>query len=122
MRQLKLLPAPDDPLVSGLHQRLVSENSLVEMGVYPVLYGWRVRAGFVGNHASEIDWCCGDRLNQIWSHYTAIYLFLRRRPEDRDCFEGLPRTSEIKPCWKDEEFEKKLTAAMLTIPEVTQTA
>ena len=44
---MKLSYAPDD-LRTMLCHRHVSENGLVEIGVYRVAYGWRVRAGFVG--------------------------------------------------------------------------
>jgi hypothetical protein len=111
---MELLKADDDPHGTGLRSRMVSENGLVEMGIYPVLFGSRIRAGFVGEPTCVIDWCCGDSQARLNSHYAAIFLYLKRREEDHSCFDGLPKTSDIKPCWLDEEFEKRLTKAMLT--------
>lgn len=116
---MKLHAAPDDPM-TGLVSRLVSEGGTVEAGVYRVLYGYRVRAGFINSPVCEIDWCCGDNVKQLESHLVAAALFLRRRPEDEFCFDGLPKTSTVKPCWTDAEFEQRLTDAMLTIPEMVQ--
>lgn len=117
---MNLFKAEDDPHGTGLTQRMVSENGLVEMGVYPVLFGSRIRAGFVGEPCCVLDWCCGDSEKHLLSHYTAVYLYLRRRSEDRSCFDGLPEVSSVKPCWRDEEFEKRLTKAMLSTPNITQ--
>lgn len=117
---MKLINVNDDPHGTGLINRMESEGGLVEVGVYPVLFGARIRAGFVGFPYCEIDWCCGDSQRHLNSHMMAVCLFLMRREENMDCFDGLPETSRIKPCWKDEDFEKRLTEAMLSVPGITQ--
>ena len=114
---MKFQSAPDDS-ETGLINRLVSESGLVEIGIYRVLFGSRIRAGFVGDPVCQIDWCCGDVQHRLWSHYVAIYLILSRRDETTDCFQNIPPTSVIKPCWKDEKFEQRLTDIMLDVPGV----
>lgn len=43
-------------------QRLVSENSVWEMGIYPVLFGFRVRVGQVGKAWYTFDYCAADNV------------------------------------------------------------
>jgi len=117
---MKLLPTRDADTGSGLTQRMMSENGTVEIGVYPDPGGARIRGGFAGAPECEIDWCCGDSRRHLESHYIAVCLYLMRREENENCFVGLPRTSNVEPCWEDNEFEKALTQAMLTIPGVYQ--
>ena len=116
---MQFVSAPNDP-ATMMKDRLVSENELVEIGVFRVMYGYRVRAGFVGQPWCEIDWCCGDRPNHILSMYTAIFLLLRRRPESRDCFCGIPRESDIKPYWKDLDFCQEITNLLLKQPDIVE--
>jgi hypothetical protein len=40
--------------------RFVSENERWEVGLVPVLFGVRVRAGIVGNNWVSVDFCAGD--------------------------------------------------------------
>ncbi len=48
-----------------LFQRLVSEDGTIEMGIHPVIFGYRVRAGYVGNMFYELDWCGGDKQEDL---------------------------------------------------------
>ncbi|MEM1225880.1 MAG: hypothetical protein AAGJ40_09285 [Planctomycetota bacterium] len=118
---MRLTSAPDDPTGTGLIQRMSSESGLVELGIYrSPTNGSSIRAGFVGMPHIEIDWCCGWSRRHIVSHYTAAYLYLSRRDETYRCFDGLPVRSVHQVCWKDDAFEKALTAAMLTVPGVSE--
>lgn len=116
---MKLISTTDDSNTM-LTQRLVSEHGLVEIGIYRVIFGWRVRAGFVGRPWCQIDWCCGNDPGQLWSHYVALTLLLRRRDETDDCFRGIPECSAVKPCFKDVEFEQRLTDLMLAVPGISE--
>ena len=100
---MKLQPAPLDP-DSMLFHRLVSENGLVEMGVYRVMYGYRVRAGFVGDMGSVLDWCGGGNWKDVERLYSLCKAILEQQPETKSCFNDLPPNSMIKPFYKDVDF------------------
>lgn len=97
--------APDDPFNSLIH-RLVSENELVEIAVYRVLYGWRVRAGFVGSPFVELDWCGGGNWKDVERLYSLCLAVLSKREEGLDCFKELPMCSSVKPFYLDLDFVK----------------
>lgn len=105
---MKLIPAPNDNLNMILH-RLVSENELVEMGVYKVIYGWRVRAGFVGEPTVNLDWCAGGNWSDVERLYSLCSAVLSNREENRKCFDGLPSHSLVKPFYLDLDFVKKIS-------------
>jgi hypothetical protein len=100
---MKLTPAEDDPLTMMTH-RLVSENQLVEIGVYRVAYGWRVRAGFVNAPCCELDWCGGANWKDVERLYSLCYAVLEKINESKSAFLGLPMISRLKPFYLDLEF------------------
>ena len=81
---MKFEPLPD---AIGSFHRLGSENGLVEMYVYPVMFGWRVRAGFVGSMSVELDWCAGDDWENVERPYSICHAILSNRLEDREAFD-----------------------------------
>lgn len=105
-----LQPAPDEDH-TGMFQRLVSENQLVEMGIYRVMFGYRVRAGFVGSKGVELDWCGGGNWADVERLYAICKTILSKREENRDCFENLPGQSEVKPFFNDISFTTKVLTA-----------
>ena len=102
---MKLIPTADDP-DGQLFHRLVSENNLIEMGVYRVLYGWRVRAGFIGNGSYNLDWCGGGDWKDVERLYSLCFAVLSNRSESINCFKNLPPFSKIKPFHLDRDFVK----------------
>ena len=103
---MKLIPAPDDPYETMMTNRLVSEKGLVEMGVYRVLYGYRVKAGFVGDAGSVLDWCGGGNWKDVERLYSLCKAILERKSESKKCFKGLPPFSLVKPFYNDANFVK----------------
>jgi hypothetical protein len=101
-----LLPAPDDPF-NAMYLRLVSENGIVEMGVYPVLFGFRVRAGFCGDPGVCLDWCAGHDWSNVERLYAICRAILLKRPEERP-FSGLPGHSQVKPFFLDHGFTVRI--------------
>lgn len=83
-----------------LFQRLVSEDGKREMGIYPVIFGYRVRAGYIGDSYVYLDWCGGDDQTQI----ELLYSIAKNILENQDNFKGIPSNSKIKPFYRDEEF------------------
>jgi len=94
--KIKFIPAED----SEVYQRLVSEDGKIEMGIYPVMYGYRVRAGYVGSMCCELDWCGGDDQSQL----ELLYSICKNILESKGNFSNIPIRSEIKPFYKDAEF------------------
>ncbi len=103
---MKLIDHPFDPALEWHHCK-ISENSYVRMGIYKVIYGWRVRAGFVHDKwGCTLDWCGGANWTDIEKLYSLCYAILSKRDEENSCFEGLPQVSSIKPFYKDDDFVK----------------
>jgi len=94
MNSRKLLPVPHDDLL-----RCLSDDA-VEMGLYPVLFGWRVRAGKVGDMGVWCDWCCGDDPYIVFGGYSLMRRLLTAGVE----LEALPRASDPKPFPNDASF------------------
>lgn len=97
---MNLLPAEER---EGMVCRLVSEDGQIEIGVYPVMYGFRIRAGFNGYGCCELDWCCGAKQEAVEYVYSALKHILEQRTSD-DAFKGLLRCSDIKPLFNDIPF------------------
>lgn len=78
------------------------------MGVYPVLYGFRVRAGYCTEDGCSLDWCGGGNWKDVERLYSLCKAVLEKREETPrrviDVFDGLPGWSIIKPFFKDKEF------------------
>lgn len=100
---MNLKPALDDLETMVIH-RMISENGIVEIGVYKVIFGWRVRAGFCGDAFCQIDWCGGDNWENVERLFSICHSILTKRDEDKNCFNGIPETSRIKPFYNDLNF------------------
>lgn len=102
---MKFLPAPDDPTISGLFHRRLSENGLIHFGVYRVAYGFRVRAGFANDWCGvTLDWCGGGDWKNVERLYSIVEGILSQRPENKCCFDGLPGSNAVKPFFLDQAF------------------
>lgn len=95
--------APDNEL-NLLFHRVVSENNLIEIGVYRVMFGWRVRSGFTGAGTCMLDWCAGANWDDVERLYSLCYAILSKREENRQCYDGVPPFSHVKPFFKDLSF------------------
>lgn len=78
----------------------------VEIGVWPVMFGYRVRAGFTGSLCCELDYCCGDNDIHVGFIYNYVKNIMEQQEVSRDMFRIFPRQN-IKPFFKDaENYEK----------------
>lgn len=110
-KKMLLHPAPNDDH-AGLTHRLVSENQLVHMGIWKVMFGHRVRAGFVDDKCGvSLDWCGGANWKDVERLYSLAKAILEKRAEDRNCFAGLPGFSVVKPFVLDLDFVKVVSEA-----------
>jgi hypothetical protein len=91
------------------HHRLVSEKGLIHMGVHPVIYGYRVRAGFTFDIAGcTLDWCGGGHWPDVERLYAILRNILEQRPESQDVFDDLPLVSQVKPFYLDISFTREI--------------
>lgn len=97
---MNLIEAPDN---ENMVCRLINEEHKIEMGIFPVLFGFRVRGGELGAICYEIDWCCGDSHLFLEKQYNLLCYFL----ECGITFKEMPSISEIKPGFKDRAFLDK---------------
>jgi integrase len=93
------VPAEDN---ENMIQRIVRGE--IEIGICPVVFGMRVRAGYVGSMGFNIDWCCGDSQQTLEWCYAAAKKILSSQSD----FQGIPPHSEIKPVVKDFLFIAKI--------------
>lgn len=84
--------------------REVSENGTVELGVYPVAFGFRIRAGFVGDGWVNMDWCAGDQQHVIEWLFSCAKTILSKRKDNMEAFQGIPECCLIKPFFNDQDF------------------
>lgn len=93
----------------------------VEIGVYPVLFVFRVRCGYVGHWECQLDWCCGMSMPSLVAFYIAAEALVSDRmkanPErigSRELFAGIPRVSDVKPVYLDQPFVDQIDALLST--------
>lgn len=87
--------------------RMVSEDGAYEVGLYPVLFGVRIRAGRVNSPVCDIDYCAGaDQLFQVMLLGTVVAI-LESLPngtpssEIRRMMPGFERKPiNQDPCWE----------------------
>lgn len=101
MAKLKYTP-PDKE--NQIYSRLETEDGKIFMGIHPVLFGARIRCGYVGDHGVILDWCCGDDNAIIALTYDVVRSFLERGGDIRK----LPPVSDPKPWYKDDNFSEQV--------------
>jgi hypothetical protein len=75
--------------------RQVSDDNRIEMGVGPVMFGFRVRAGFTGDDGFYIDYCAGADVEFLKTLYALVLLGLQKHR-----FADFPK-QEMKPFYND---------------------
>jgi hypothetical protein len=95
----------------GLYHCFEDENRII--GICPVMFGYRIRAGWKSNQWFETDWCAGANLEQVKRAYAIQLAIIMKIPD----FRGVPERSQIKPMQKDAEFLLEINS-MITDEEV----
>lgn len=76
-----------------------------EIGIWPVLYGFRVRGYYPDDlYSVQLDWCCG---NDMFLTTLTIEL-MKKLIIDKVPIDSIPRSSAIKPWNRDVNFVKSL--------------
>lgn len=120
-RTVRYPPGQEDDLEVEIHGQpywhRLGIDGQIHLQSYRVLYGWRLRAGYVSDRLGyTLDWCLGDRdCNSAAFQYTAAAL-VHRIDENwqagRGHFHGLPPVSSVKPLFRDPEFVAQVFAGM----------
>jgi len=88
----------------------ISEGGVVHLGVYRVMYGFRVRAGRVADRwGCTLDWCGGANWQDVERLYSLCLGILSQRDEANFSFERIPTVSKVKPFYLDEYFVKTVS-------------
>lgn len=61
-----------------------SWNNMVEIALHPVLFGWRVRAGYEFRSYYQLDYCCGDQQAEIELIYSTVLTILTNELNKQD--------------------------------------
>lgn len=93
-----------------LKSRYVCEN--VEIGVYPVLYGYRVQAGYINTGCYELDYCCGAEQKNVDLIFSIVKTILEKNDLNFKIFPF----QNIKPVFNDAKCFSKLLE--LSSPEL----
>lgn len=110
-----------------LFYRMESEDGKVEIGVYPTIYGFRVRAGIVGNGIYELDYCCGANITEIETVYSIVLSILSAREIPvglskielaSKAFENFP-IQEVKPMHNDPDCLFTLNMMVVDLPLIS---
>jgi len=107
---------------SCLHKMKVSKDGKYEIGIYVVMYGFRIRAGYAGKLWVELDYCAGSDLVMVNLLYHAILTLLTDRiSKGENPFKDLP-IQDVKPMINDPECLAKLLEVIKDchIADVTQ--
>lgn len=95
---------------TGLHRRMVSDCGKYEMGIYPVMYGFRIRAGMVGDYFCLVDYCAGNDGTMVNLLYNIMFNMIKGRAAEGEYpFRNLPYQS-VKPMLSDPECLQGLVA------------
>lgn len=119
-----LLPREDDGI--DLFACLVSDCERIHMGVYPVIFGYRIRAGFYESRKQfyELDYCCGNLQSNVELMYSMVKNILEQQEYSSNIFRCFPY-QESKPFFTDIENWLKCVALtkdieIVKLPLVTE--
>lgn len=100
------IPAPDN-----IENRMTNifQSGEIEVGKMRVMFGFRFRAGFIGNDAVELDICCGKDAGAYDEMQQKICTIINHNiAKGREPFYAIPTHSKIKPYFNDEAFCKEI--------------
>lgn len=82
------------------HEITLSNGKAFQIGVHPVMFGYRVIGGYSDSNSYEFNWCCGD--NKLTIQVT-LKILMNIIEKDLKV-NHIPFMSDIKPWPKDKEF------------------
>lgn len=97
---LKIAPREDG---HDLFLRRIWPEANVEIGKYRVMYGYRLRSGYIDEDFVELDICCGRDRN-AYNEMQNIVLTIMNYNGPENPYKDMPPYSRVKPYWNDAEF------------------
>lgn len=80
-------------------------NGKIDIGVFPTMFGWCVRATYVSSSWIEIDWFCGDKPRFVWGTFVMLMEML----DGGVAMEELPGRSATRLPWNsDSDFVRRV--------------
>lgn len=73
----KFTSAPDD--INMMFRQI---RDCIEIGVYPMLYGYRVRAGIVGDNCCHLDYCAGPDQKEVENVYSLVISIVNKKLDE----------------------------------------
>lgn len=105
-----LKEAPDLEYLGSQGRWLIC-NDLIHMYYYPVMFGIRLRVGWIEDtYGCYLDWCLGRaslKVRDTMKDTLAKILEFQYR-KGIDPFQNIPRFSDTKPLWNDSLFLQKI--------------
>lgn len=95
------------PMPGEFIYQLQSSCGQVDLGVAPVIFGYRVRAGFADDFHYNLDYCAGPEQRQVQLLFDLVKAILSQQPYSPRLFDIFPR-QDIKPIFRDPECFTKL--------------
>ena len=87
-----------------LKTRYVDLEHNIEVGIYPVLFGWRVHAGEIDSGCYELDYCCGNQQLNVDLILSIVITILQKNDAN---FKVFP-FQDFKPVFNDAKCFSKL--------------
>ena len=73
-------------------------NDNIVIGAYKVMFGYRIRGGYIGSYSFDFDICCGtNQYNMILVHMVYAAKIRQNISENLNPFTGLKSICEPKP-------------------------
>ncbi len=89
-----MIDAPND-IENGMFRRKVSEDGKYEIGIHPVLFGYRIRSGFVGDQYCFTDYCCIKDTGLLEITYNCLMAIMQTRIANNEpVFDNLPQPED----------------------------
>ena len=86
---------------NGFSEAYQIDNIII--GKYRVAFGYRIRAGYIGNMWYELDLCCGAQEKDYKFLLDKVIKKMLSNPI-KDRFKNIPGSTRIKPYINDDEF------------------
>lgn len=99
----KFIKVEDDKYLSNRHEIIINGRRF-EVGIWKVIFGFRIRGGYVNSGMITFDWCCGANPAVIQATQKVLMDLIERGTD----FQIMPKYSDIKPWPNDLEFAKKV--------------
>jgi len=88
---------------------LIDEDLEIFLGKFRVMFGYRLRGGYLGECYCELDICCGSESEIYDSMLNKVKEIIKYNvSQNKEPFKNIPTYSKIKPYFKDEEFLSKI--------------